>query len=156
MWITARSSSPTHFKLACARLNVRHAHTALYAPQSKGKIERFMGRVDSFLAEWHCPRRARWRPQRHLHRLARRDGYKRGAHEALDGRTPQAVFTADPQPLRAVDQQTLHDAFLREETRKVDKTGCVKFRGTLVEIGARTPGNGSRCATPSCLTGRTS
>ena len=39
------------FKLACARLNVRHAHTAPYAPESKGKIERFMGRVDSFLAE---------------------------------------------------------------------------------------------------------
>ena len=35
-----------------------------------------------------------------------------------------------------MDQQALHDAFLREETRKVDKTGCVKFRGTLVEIGA--------------------
>ena len=72
------------------------------------------------------------------------------------GRRPQAVFTADPQPLRAVDQQTLHDAFLREETRQVDKPGCVKFRGTLVEIGGRTPGNRSPCATPSCLTGRTS
>ncbi len=37
------------FKLACARLNVRHAHTAPYAPESKGKIERFMGRVHAFL-----------------------------------------------------------------------------------------------------------
>jgi transposase InsO family protein len=123
------------FKLACARLNVRHAHTALYAPQSKGKIERFMGRVDSFLAELALS------PARTLEALNDTftvwlaDGYNVAAHEALDGQTPQAVFTADPQPLRAVDQQTLHDAFLREETRQVDKLGCVKFRGTLVEIG---------------------
>ena len=58
-------------------------------------------------------------------------------HASLDGRTPQEVFTTDPHPLRPVDQQILRDAFLREETRKVDKTGCVKFRGVLVEIGAK-------------------
>lgn len=125
------------FKLACARLNVRHAHTAPFAPQSKGKIERFMGRVDSFLAELALS------PARTLEALNDTftvwltDGYNATAHEALDGQTPQAVFTADSQPLRTVDQQALHDAFLREETRKVDHTGCVKFRGTLVEIGAQ-------------------
>ena len=125
------------FKLACARLNVRHAHTAPYAPESKGKIERFMGRVDSFLAELALS------PARSLEALNDTftvwlgDGYNAAAHEALDGRTPQAVFAADPQPIRTVDQQALHDAFLREETRKVDHTGCVKFRGALVEIGAQ-------------------
>jgi transposase InsO family protein len=108
------------FKLACARLNVRHAHTAPYAPESKGKIERFMGRVESFLAELVLS------PARTLEALNDTftvwlaDGYNAAAHEALDGRTPQAVFTADPQPIRAVDQQTLHDAFLREETRRVE------------------------------------
>ena len=63
-------------------------------------------------------------------------GYNTRAHSALDGRTPAEVFAADPQTLRPVDQQALHDACRREETRKVDKTGCVKFRGQLVEIGA--------------------
>jgi len=124
------------FKLACARLNVRHAHTAPYAPESKGKIERFMGRVDSFLAELALS------PARTLEALNDTftvwlaDGYNAAVHAALEGRTPQAVFAADPRPIRAVDQQTLHDAFLREETRQVDKLGCVKFRGTLIEIGA--------------------
>ncbi len=40
-----------HFQLACARLNVRHARTAPYRPEAKGKIERFMGSTDRFLAE---------------------------------------------------------------------------------------------------------
>jgi len=125
------------FTLACARLNVRHAHTASFSPQAKGKIERFMGRVDSFLAELALS------PARTLDALNdtfsvwRNDGYNHVAHEALDGRTPHAAFTADPQPIRPVDQQALHDAFLREETRKVDHTGCVKFRGTLIEIGVQ-------------------
>ncbi len=96
-----------------------------------------MGRVNSFLAELALA------PARSLEALNDTftvwlgDGYNAAAHEALDGRTPQAVFAADPQPIRPVEQQALHDAFLREETRKVDHTGCVKFRGTLVEIGAQ-------------------
>ena len=124
------------FKLACARLNVRHAHTAPYAPESKGKIERFMGRVESFIAELALS------PARTLDALNDTftvwlaDGYNAAAHEALDGQTPQAVFTADRHPIRAVDQLALHDAFLREEPRTVDKLGCVKVRGGLVEIGA--------------------
>jgi len=126
-----------HFKLACARLNVRHAHTAPYRPEAKGKIERFMGRVDEFLAELTLS------PARTLDELNDTfsvwldDGYNGRPHDALDGRTPLEVFTADPRLLRPVDQQALRDAFLHEETRKVDKTGCVKFRGTLCEIGAR-------------------
>ena len=128
------------FKLACARLNVRHAHTAPYAPESKGKVERFMGRVDSFLNEVALS------PARTLEALNDTfavwldAGYNQAAHDALQGRTPQAVFVADTRPLRPVEQQELHDAFLREVTRKVDKTGCVKFRGTLVEIGGRYAG----------------
>jgi transposase InsO family protein len=126
-----------HFQLACARLNVRHARTAPYRPESKGKIERFMGSVDRFLAELTLS------PARTLDDLNDTfsvwldAGYNRAAHDALDGRTPHEVFATDPQPLRPVDQHALRDAFLHEESRKVDKTGCVKFRGTLVEIGVK-------------------
>lgn len=126
-----------HFKQACARLNVAHAHTAPYRPEAKGKIERFMGRVDSFLAELKLS------PARTLDELNDTfsvwldDGYNRRPHDALEGQTPHDVFTADGHPLRPVDQQALRDAFVHEETRKVDKTGCVKFRGVLCDIGAR-------------------
>lgn len=126
-----------HFRLACALLNVRHAHTAVFSPQSKGKIERYMGRVDSFLEEMKIS------PARTLEELNDsftvwlNEGYNNAPHQALGGRTPMEVFNADNHPLRPVDQQALYDAFLREEIRKVDQTGCVKFRGALLEIGAR-------------------
>jgi len=126
-----------HFQLACARLNVRHARTAPYRPEAKGKIEKFMRRVEEFIAELLLA------PARTLDELNDTfsvwldDGYNTRPHEALAGRTPADVFAADPRALRPVDQQALRDAFLREETRKVDKTGCVKFRGALCEIGAR-------------------
>jgi hypothetical protein len=125
-----------HFKLACARLNIQHAHTAPYRPEAKGKIERFMGRIDAFIDE------VKFAPAYTLESLNDTlsvwlaDGYNTLPHAALDGRTPLEVFSADPHPIRPVNQQVLHDAFLREETRKVDKTGCVKFRGRLVAIGA--------------------
>ncbi len=124
------------FRLACARLNVQHAHTAPYRPEAKGKIERFMGRVDEFLAELALS------PARTLDELNDTfsvwldDGYNHRPHEALDGRTPADAFAADTQPIRPVDSQALRTAFECEETRRVDKTGCVKWRGQLCEIGA--------------------
>jgi transposase InsO family protein len=126
-----------HFKLACARLNVRHAHTAPYRPEAKGKIERFMGRVDEFVTEMTRVPACSLDVLNDTFSVWLDAGYNTMPHTALDGRTPAAVFAADPHPLRPVDQQALHDAFLHEETRKVDKTGCLKFRGTLCEIGAR-------------------
>lgn len=39
------------FRIACARLNIRHVNTKPYSPQAKGKIERFLGTVDQFVAE---------------------------------------------------------------------------------------------------------
>ena len=126
-----------HFKLACARLNVQHAHTAPYRPEAKGNIERLMGRVDEFLAEMARVPVGSLEQLNDTFSVWLDAGYNTRPHSALDGRTPAAVFAADAQPIRPVDQQALHDAFRREETRKVDKTGCVKFRGTLVEIGAR-------------------
>lgn len=125
-----------HFRLACARLNVRHAHTAPYRPEAKGKIEKFMGRVEEFIAELTLA------PARTLDELNDTfsvwldAGYNNAPHDALDGHTPAEVFAADSHPLRPVDQQALREAFLHEETRRVDKTGCVKFRGALCEIGA--------------------
>jgi len=116
---------------------VRHARTAPYRPEAKGKIERFMGRVEEFLAEVSQAPVPNLAVLNDTFSVWLDDGYHGRPHDALDGRTPREAFTADPRPLRPVDQQALRDAFLHEETRKVDKTGCVKFRGTLCEVGAR-------------------
>jgi transposase InsO family protein len=125
-----------HFKLACARLNVQHAHTAPFRPEAKGKIERFMGRIDAFIDEIKLAPSYTLDSLNDTFSVWLTDGYNHQSHASLEGRTPQEVFTADPRPIRPVDQQALLDAFLREETRKVDKLGCVKFRGKLFEIGA--------------------
>jgi len=129
-----------HFQLVCARLNVRHAHTAPYRPEAKGKIERFMGCVEEFIGEMTMAPVPNIAILNDAFSVWLDDGYHGRPHDALDGRTPREAFAADPRPLRPVDQRELHDAFLREETRKVDKTGCVKFRGTLCEVGARYAG----------------
>ena len=125
-----------HFKLACARLNVQHAHTAPFRPEAKGKVERLMGKIDAFLNEIKLAPSYTLESLNDTFSVWLTDGYNHLPHASLDGRTPHAVFTADLHPIRPVDQQALRDAFLREETRKVDKTGCVKFRGKLFEIGA--------------------
>jgi transposase InsO family protein len=125
-----------HFKLACARLNIQHAHTAPFCPEAKGKIERFMGRIDSFINEIKLAPSYTLDSLNDTFSVWLTDGYNNLPHAALDGRTPQEVFNTDTRPLRPVEQQLLHDVFLREDMRKVDKTGCVKFRGALVEIGA--------------------
>jgi transposase InsO family protein len=126
-----------HFRLACANLNVQHAHTAPYRPEAKGKIERFMGRADEFIREIRLARAYTLEILNDAFSVWLDEAYNRRPHDALDGRTPQEAFTADTQPLRPVDQGVLRQAFLRADTRKVDKTGCVKFRGALVEIGAQ-------------------
>ena len=126
-----------HFQLACARLNVRHAHTAPYRPEAKGKIERFMGRVDEFVAEMTRLPACSLDILNDTFSVWLDAGYNSMPHTALNGRTPADMFAADLHPLRPVDQQALREAFRHEETRKVDKTGCVKFRGTLCEIGAQ-------------------
>jgi len=126
-----------HFQLACARLNVRHARTAPYRPEAKGKIERFMGRVDEFVAEMQRVPVGALDELNDTFSVWLDAGYNHAPHSALDGRTPAEVFAADPHPLRPVDQPALRAAFLHENTRKVDKTGCVQFRGALCEVGAR-------------------
>jgi len=99
-----------------------------------------MGRVDEFLAEMTRIPALTLEELNDTFSVRLDMGYNSEPHGALDGRTPTAVFAADSRPLRPVDQRALRDAFLREETRKVDKTGCLKFRGTLCEIGARYAG----------------
>ena len=135
-----------HFKLACARLNVQHAHTAPFRPEAKGKIERFMGRIDAFIDEIKLAPSYTLDSLNDTFSVWLTDGYNHQSHASLEGRTPQEVFTADPRPIRPVDQQALHDAFLREETRKVDKLGCVKFRGHRYRIQLNGRQQGQRTA----------
>lgn len=122
-------------RIACARLNIRHLTAAPYAPESKGKIERFMGRVEEFLAE------AEFLNPRTLKELNEafwgwlEEAYNHKPHSALETRTPAEVFATDGKPVRFATTEELREAFLWEEDRKVDKTGCIKYGGKLYDIG---------------------
>jgi hypothetical protein len=64
------------------------------------------------------------------------EGYNNKPHSALDGQTPAEDFASDSAPLRFPSIEALKDAFLHEEERTVDKTGCLSLSGTLLDAGA--------------------
>jgi len=45
------------------------------------------------------------------------------------------VYKTSKSPLRFVSPETIASAFLRVERRKVDKSGCINFRGKKYEVG---------------------
>lgn len=124
------------FRMACARLNIRHLAAQPYSPQAKGKIERFMRTVDAFLAE------ARLHPLESLKDLNGafqgwlEEAYNHKPHSALSpNETPASAFSGDTKKLRFATTEELRDAFLHEEDRRIDKTGCFKLHGKTYDAG---------------------
>ena len=123
-------------RIACARLNIRHLTAAPYAPESKGKIERFMGRVEEFLVEVEFinPRSLKELNEAFWGWLE--EAYNHKPHSALESpHTPAGVFAADTKPIRLATIEELREAFLWEEDRKVDHTGCIKYGGRQYDAG---------------------
>lgn len=121
---------------ACAKLGTRLLYAKPYSPESKGKVERFNRNVDVFLQEIQL------NPPKSLEQLNRqfyfwaKQWYQESSHSALpDGETPQSVFQKDSEPIRYIDPEELSRAFLHTESRKVDKSGCINFRGEKYEVG---------------------
>ncbi len=138
------------FRLACARLGVKHYRTAPYSPESKGKIERFMRTVEEFIGE---ARLVKFQTLKELNRAFNiwlEEGYNHHSHSALTSkegilRTPAQVFNENAAKLRFVSIEELRDAFMWEADRSVRKDGClsldniefdagVEFIGKKVEI----------------------
>jgi hypothetical protein len=46
-----------------------------------------------------------------------------------------ACWNGDSQPIRFLDADTIANAFLHCEERKVDKAGCISFEGQKYEVG---------------------
>lgn len=128
------------FRLACARLGIRHLTARPYAPESKGKIERFMGTVDAFVAEVGLLK------PKTLHELNEafwgwlEEAYNHAPHDALKRDTPANVFSEDTTPLRLATVRELRDVFLWEESRQADRTGCFKLQGRIYDAGPERAG----------------
>jgi transposase InsO family protein len=138
------------FKLACARLCVKHIAAKPYSAQTKGKCEKYHQRVDEFLSEFALE------PVQTLSELNRKfaiyldEGYIHDPHEALAQedrdphtgellhkreQTPYQAYTEDPAKVRYISSIECRDAFLWEEQRTVDKSGCIKLAGVVFDVG---------------------
>ena len=138
------------FKLACARLGISHVAAKPYSPRTKGKCEKYHQRVDEFLREFALE------PVKTLSELNRKfsiyldEGYIHDPHDALRieerdpktgellgkrERTPYQAYTEDPAKVRYVSSLECRDAFLWEEQRTVDKSGCISFKGVMFDVG---------------------
>ena len=138
------------FKVACARLGVRHIAAKPYSAKTKGKVEKYNQTVDEFLNEFVLE------PVKTLPELNRKfsiwldEGYTHDPHEALKieerdahtgellhkrERTPYQAYTEDPAKIRYISSLECRDAFLWEEQRTVDKSGCIKLAGVVFDVG---------------------
>jgi len=120
------------------------------ALRNKGKCEKYHQRVDEFLSEFALE------PVQTLAELNRKftiyldEGYIHDKHEALKQetrdpktgellhvreRTPYQAYTEDPAKVSYVSSLECRDAFLWEEQRTVDKSGCISFMGVKFDVG---------------------
>ena len=138
------------FKLACVHLGIKHIAAQAFSPETKGKIEKYHQRVDEFLSELALE------PVKTLAELNRKfsiyieEGYIHDSHEALTleernpktgellskrKRTPYQAYTEDPAKVHYVSSLECRDAFLWEEQRMVDKSGCISLKGVTFDAG---------------------
>lgn len=127
-------------KTACNRLGIRLKHCKPYAPEGKGKIEFFNKRVDSFLSEVALDKPSTLEALNESFDLWLQDYYHANPHSAIGNISPGTAFRSDKRPLTFVSAKALSEAFLRTETRRVDKIGCVSFQGDKYEVGTHLMG----------------
>lgn len=124
----------TQFGAACATLGIRRIHTAPYAPESKGKQERFFETLRAqFLPEVEASNittlpelnasLGAW-----LERI-----YHQHAHSET-GQTPLARYTAGLDQVRTADPETLRRAFLWREQRKVRRDATLALQGNRYQV----------------------
>ena len=126
--------SANQFNAACATLGIRRIQTAPYAPQAKGKQERFFETLRAqFLPEVEVSSISTllelntvlwaW-----LERI-----YNRHVHSAT-GQTPLTRYQAGIDAVVQADSLRLRTAFLWREKRKVRKDGTISLQGNRYQV----------------------
>jgi len=122
-------------RIGCARLGIRHLKTKPYSPESKGKIERFNLTVEEFIREASLMKIESLAHLNALYRAWLDEGYLHEEHEGIGKLTPMQAFQKDEKRIRFATPEECYDAFLHEETRTVDKTGCFSVDAVTFEAG---------------------
>jgi hypothetical protein len=119
---------------ACAILGIKLIYTKPYSPESKGKIERFNRTLDSFIAEAALKRAGSLDEYNELFAVWLAECYHSREHAGIDT-APEIAYKSSSVPLRFLPAETVANAFLHSESRKVDKSGCISFKGKKYEVG---------------------
>jgi transposase InsO family protein len=119
---------------ACAKLDIKLLFCKPFSAASKGKIERFNLTIDTFLAEAKLMNLTALDGYNHYLDVWLSECYHKKEHSTLNA-TPFYAFNSSTNPIRPVTPQALAEAFLHQETRKVDKSGCISFENRLYEVG---------------------
>jgi hypothetical protein len=138
------------FRLACARLGIRHITAKPYCAQTKGKCEKYHQGIDWFLSEFSLESVQTLPELNRKFSIWLDEGYVHASHDALKKeerdphtgellhcreRTPYQAYTEDPAKVKYVSSLECRDAFLWEEQRTVDKSGCIKLKGIVFDVG---------------------
>jgi len=123
------------FSRTCAKLGIKKLHARPRSACSKGKIEKFNRFLDSFVAEVKLKNPKTVAEVDHHLQIWIQELYQKKIHAALDGKTPEQAFLSDSRILRFATSEQLSEAFQMAETRLVNKTGCLSFRGREYEAG---------------------
>jgi len=119
---------------ACAKLDIKLIFAKPYSPESTGKIERFNRTVDSFLMEATTKKLTTLDGYNQYLNIWLQECYHSKMHMGLKD-TPVNKYKTSKAPLRFLSPEIIADAFLHQETRKVDKSGCISFNARPYEVG---------------------
>lgn len=121
---------------ACAKMGIRLLFARPYSPEATGKVERFNRVVDTFLSEAALEKPQTLDRLNQLFWVWLEECYQNKPHSGLGGKlSPAAAYRSDKKALKFLATETITNAFLHCEERKVDKAGCISFQGEKYEVG---------------------
>ena len=132
--------SALQFGAACASLGIQKIHAAPYAPEGKGKIERFFETVRlQFMPEVEISEITTLADLNESFWAWLECVYHRTLHRETE-QTPLERYQQGLPAVRTADPEILRKAFLWRETRKVRKDGCIELQGNRYEVDAHLAG----------------
>ena len=121
---------------ACAKMGIRLLFAKPYSPESTGKVEVFNRTVKSFLREAVLEKPQTLDELNKLFWVWLEECYQSKPHTGLNKKvSPETAYHSDKKPLTFLEPETIANAFLHCEERKVDKSGCISFQGEKYEVG---------------------
>lgn len=123
---------------ACGKMGIRLLYAKPYSPEATGKVERFNRVVDDFLREAALEKPKTLDKLNELFQVWLEECYQTKPHSSLaTNQSPETSYRSDKKALRFLSPETVANAFLHCEERKVDKVGCISFQGIKYEVGLK-------------------